>query len=558
MTQQERKKMQIEKIDKLRERLMEIYVLFYLCIFPMAMHNKYFDILKFRFRLFWIPTLVFTLVFIVIGLYRFNLARKLHRLESVKSSSKSNHQESTHAAAAKTTWQRIKTKFTEFRAQRKITNTDIWFTLLFLEMGVSTLLAPYKYEAIWGNRGRYQGFLLWALFYAAYLMVTRFYQYKERHIYIILFFSLAPCVLGIIQFFTYDPFDFFSHTDAKYRYIYASTIGNINTYSAYTAMMMALSTVLFTISKDKKLEITAGILMLIHMFAHVMSISDNTILSTAALFAALPFLAWKEDSTFIKSICSSLIFLLAMIVTGGIYQTGMMTMNQYGESILIAIGCMPIAKLAFAVLILLVILFIIIKKKKGKLMNEKGYAKIRKIWMALLIIGFVTVIGIFIYANAPSNAEKIQSLPYQYQKVLILNDQWGTGRIFVWRLAFQYYFGDSTIIQKIFGNGLDTLYILMMDRYRKEMIAHPYGIYDNVHNEYIEYLMTIGIVGLIFYLGLIITALKTGFYKKNKVCIACTTAALLYIVQAAVNIPVPIVTPIFILLFSIGNSLRLS
>jgi len=546
--------MQIEKIDKLREKLMEIYVLFYLCIFPMAMHDKYFDILKFRFQLFWIPTLLFTLVFIIIGIYRMNLVRKLHRTESVKSSSESDHKESAHAVAAKTTWQKIKGKFTEYRAQGKITNTDIWFTLLFLEMGVSTLLAPYKYEALWGSRGRYQGFVLWTMFYAAYILITRFYKYKKWHLTLILIFSLGPCVLGIVQFFTFDPFDFFSHTEPQYRYIYASTIGNINTYSAYTGMMLALSTVTFVLAKDRKTEILSGIIMVVHCFAHIMSISDNTVLSTAALFSILPILTWKSTKQFIKTIFSLAILLFAMIISGMIYQTGMMTMNQYGNSLLISIGCISFAKWIL-ILLLFTIAAILYIRKKGQNINNI-ISKLRKVWIVMLIVGLITSCGVLIYANIPSNSVVISKLPYALQKILIFNDNWGTGRGLSWRLGFQYYLGDSTLAQKIFGNGLDTYYIIMMDRYKNIMRNEAYGIFDNAHNEYIEYLMTIGADGLILYLLMIVNAVKAGFSKQESPFIAMTTAVFVYLMQASVNIAVPIITPIFIIFLSISSGKR--
>lgn len=532
---------------------MEIYVLFYLCIFPMAMHDKYFDILKFRFRLFWIPTLVFTLVFMIIGLYQLNLVKKPHRTESVKSASESGHKESAHAVAEKTTWQKIKGKFTEYRAQGKITNTDIWFTLLFLEMGVSTLLAPYKYEALWGSRGRYQGFVLWTMFYAAYILITRYYRYKNWHLLLILIFSLGPCILGIIQFFTFDPFDFFSHTDPKYRYIYASTIGNINTYSAYTAMMLAMSTVTFVLAKNSRTEILSSLIMLIHCFAHVMSISDNTVLSTAALFGVLPFLTWKNTKQFIKTLFSLTIFILAMIVSGAIYQTGMMTMNQDGKSLLISIGCTSFAKLILAIMIFTIMVLSVACMNKKEHYIDKMPFYLCKIWGILLGLAFAVGIAVLIYANIPSNSLTIAKLPYSLQKILVFNDNWGTGRGLGWRLGFQYYFGDSTLTQKLFGNGLDTYYIIMMDRYKNIMRSEAYGIFDNAHNEYIEYLMTIGAAGLVVYLLMIVNAVKAGFRKQESHFIAMTTAVFVYLIQASVNIAVPIITPIFIIFLSISS-----
>ena len=95
-----------------------------------------------------------------------------------------------------------------------------------------------------------------------------------------------------------------------------------------------------------------------------------------------------------------------------------------------------------------------------------------------------------------------------------------------------------------------------MDRFKHAMRDAGYGIFDSAHNEYIEYLTTIGILGTLAYLGVLITGLRKMFKKsKNRYAIACGFATLAYAVQAVVNIAIPITTPIYMMLLYVGISI---
>lgn len=506
--------MQIEKIDKLREKLMEIYVLFYLCIFPMAMHDKYFDIADFRFKLFWIPTAVYGVIFLLLMLIQIIVLRKKVHLS-------------------------------------EISKTDVFFLLLILEMGLSTLLAPYQYEAFWGNRGRSMGFFVWIFFYIAYVLISRFYQYKEWHLKVVMLFMLFPCILGMMGYFYLDPFHFFDGVDEKYTYFFASTFGNINTYSAYTAMSVALCTSIFVLHENKSMRVLAFIMMIITMEAHIMSVSDNTVLSTAALFAALPIVSFFNINNIIKYLISLIVFVICIKATAIIQITGIFTMNGNGNSMLISLGGRGITMMALMVLLIIAITLIRLNKK-GMVLKEALLKRIRLVWIILMLFIFISVISAFLYINTHIASMPIDKLP----SILIFNDDWGTGRGINWRLCMDYFFNHTNLERKLLGNGPDTYFIIMMDHYRKEIELSGYGYLDNAHNEYLEYLVTIGIVGLILYLLMLVSSLKKGLQSKNAEKFALTIACFAYAAQAVVNIAVPIMLPIYIVYISLINSKR--
>ena len=113
-------------------------------------------------------------------------------------------------------------------------------------------------------------------------------------------------------------------------------------------------------------------------------------------------------------------------------------------------------------------------------------------------------------------------------------------------MALTYFVNDMPLLQKLFGYGPDTYYMITMDNYFQDMVNAGYGMFDSAHNEYLNYLMTIGIAGLLAYLWLCLRFLKTWRRRAQTrpMYYAPMLMLLTYSAQAFINICVPIVYPI--------------
>ena len=98
---------------------------------------------------------------------------------------------------------------------------------------------------------------------------------------------------------------------------------------------------------------------------------------------------------------------------------------------------------------------------------------------------------------------------------------------------------------------------ITVSSYLEEMIAQCGQKFDSAHNEYLQYLITIGGVGLLTYVGFLITSLirMIRLAKQNNLIMAIVFAVICYGAQAFVNISVPIVNPIMMTLIMMGVSL---
>lgn len=66
-------------------------------------------------------------------------------------------------------------------------------------------------------------------------------------------------------------------------------------------------------------------------------------------------------------------------------------------------------------------------------------------------------------------------------------------------------YSDFSVPQKLFGYGNESVKSIMTDRYYDDMMNAVGVIYDNAHNEYLQYLITTGIFGAVSYVGLLVT-----------------------------------------------------
>jgi len=81
---------------------------------------------------------------------------------------------------------------------------------------------------------------------------------------------------------------------------------------------------------------------------------------------------------------------------------------------------------------------------------------------------------------------------------------------------------------------------------------------DKTHNEYLQYLLTTGIFGILSYISVIVTVLISVIkkLKSNALAVGLLSGLIAYWIQAAVNIAQPFTTPImYIYIACIGGLL---
>lgn len=571
--------------------VVDIFVLLILVGQMLVYDDFYFNILQAKFKYYCVCTLGMIGLFLLYGLVKLE-PFKIARWNKI--------------------WPpRIK-KWLKGKRFRDIFNsTDVMMVLFITVALISTALSPFMYEAFWGNKGRYVGGFFLLLNTVVYFCVSKCYKVKGWHIQMFLLSGMAMCLFGISDYFAMDLLHFKVNMDPGQYESFTSFIGNINTFTACVALVMAMSGVLFASCTHIAELVWYGICVVISFFAIITGQSDNAYLALMAFFGFLPLYLFRSRKGFLRYFLLIALFLSTM-------QGVAWTQEQYPEAIRLAglfrtlTGFEDLGKIVRYVWLLVIVLYaadLAVRKlgpqiraglskavsqpaagaaenasqpaagttKKGSKQQtagapqsaastvQKGSAeplvsadtaaqKRKPAWFArawwLVIAAMVIVIAYAVYdATIAGNAERYGVL----QQYVQFQDSWGTHRGYIWRIGVEDY-KTFDPLQKIFGYGPDTFGIVTGINNFEEGVALYNERFDSTHNELLQIFITIGPLGLITYLGILVTfawnAVKRNL--ENPYIMGAVFAVACYTVQSVVNISQPIATPVMWLLLCIA------
>ncbi|MEG0689544.1 MAG: O-antigen ligase domain-containing protein, partial [Hungatella sp.] len=262
------------------ERITGMATLVILSIFPLVYHDFYFDILKTKYQFYYMTILLMMLALLAVSGY---------------------------AAITRPVSGRTRQSLHSF--VKKLTVPE-WAMLSFLFVATcSTIFSEYRFEAFWGNEGRYTGLFLLLIYGLAFFAISRGLRFKSWYLDAFLAASMLVCLLGITDYFQLDLLHFKANMQPQQLNMFLSTLGNINTYTAYVALVLAISATLFATSRKWGYTIWYAVCMVISFFAIIMGNSDNAYLALAALFAFLPLYLFRTRGGITRCIIMGATFL---------------------------------------------------------------------------------------------------------------------------------------------------------------------------------------------------------------------------------------------------------
>lgn len=502
--------------NKFLSLLIGIYVILIGFGLPLVFKNKYFDILVTKYYYYSVCTII---MICIIAIYFIVYRCKMHGLsaQSLKS-----------GIILKLSW------------------SDYSVIIFYIIAILSTISSDYVYESFWGNEGRLTGLLLITWYVLSYFCVSRFIDFKTKYIDLILVSGFIVCLFGITDYFNLDIFKFKASMLADQKDYFTSTIGNINTYTSYVGIIVAISAVLFTCTSEIKKMSFYYIIMVIGLFALIMGVSDNAYLSLAALFSFLPLYLFKDKNGIKRYFILVATFFSVVQAISWINKLFENQVLQIDSSYKLITQIKIFPFLAIALWGLVLILHISDYKKNVKKIEYGN--KLRYLWLVMLFLIFIGFIYAIYDCNIKGNLGRYGSL----SSYLLFNDQWGSNRGYIWRNAIECY-QNLSFYKKLVGYGPETFGILMLQR-----TAHnSYNqVFDNAHNEYLHLLTTVGFIGLVSYLSFLLSVVIRGIRRNmdNPYILAVLFGIICYSTQAFINLNLPIVAPILWLLLSIVSA----
>src|SRR3989344_2609477 len=405
----------------------------------------------------------------------------------------------------------------------KRTPLDIPILAFVLSQIFSTIFSMDPYVSFWGYYSRFNGGLLsilsFAFLYFAFTNNLSDLQTSEKKIsYKVILVSLITGIVvalwGLPSRFGHDPtclifrgsFDVSCWTDSfqpKIRMF--STLGQPNWLAAYLSILIPITFSVFLIKTFKKNDATQN-------FPIKKQNSSQS------------YKSYLQENNKLNIFNRSLIVKFSLFLLTALFYLDLIYANSQSGFLALWVGILSF-----------VLLYILIKIKRDKfsflkLLKEKSFLLLTAVVFSFLVISFfvgqpVPSLNKFTFRELKSKViepKKTETVPIPASKQAAppVEQLGGTDsskiRLIVWRGALDIFKNNP-----VFGSGVETFaYAYYKYRPREHNLTSEWDyLYNKAHNEYLNYLATTGIAGILSYLSIIFvfiyTALKSLLDKSE-------------------------------------------
>ena len=409
---------------------------------------------------------------------------------------------------------------------------------LFAVSLVGGLLSRYPGEVFFGENNRYQGLL--TLFCYAFLVFALSrreidLKWPERA------FLLGACIVslfGVLHHYGIDPLGFTTNLRASDRGRFLSTIGNADFYAGYIVLAFCVSLGFFLRARKRWTRTLSVLVLAIVSFGTLVAGSDSAALGLLAAFAFIPILLFSDYLSLrrlplgwaVFFLCAFVFGLLSSVWTSVTYLSAFFTALRRPVVSLVLTGVSLALWLALA------------------RVSPERISRAKRPYTVTLSCALLAGAIALVMLNT-----LLRELPLgPLERYVHFSESWGTDRGKIWTLVLRVY-ARLPFAQQLFGASSGALF-------HADAVSPLFadaGL-DTAHNEYLQYLVTNGALGLLCYLTALGFAVWSGIRRSqsNPLCRGLTLAVVAYAVQAAVNIAQPMTTPLFIVLLGVLISRR--
>ncbi len=455
-------------------------------------------------------------------------------------------------------WMAMKTGCQNF--WQSLTGTELFAVCYIAALCISYLLTDYPEFAKMGADGWNMGFWPQILFLFFFLLLKRTLTIgmAKAGIGMMLSASTVVFLLGLLNRYGVNPLHMESSGPG-----FISTIGNINWYCGYWSVLFPVCCGIFLFREKvlpgsrsaqqapvsvlyRVLPVLSGIAVVIGFATGVSQGSDSGLLVLAAMTLILGFFAGKEKEGLRHFIELLLLFCVSL--------TGLFALqhlfperNKYQTAGYLFLTGKPWG-LIFGVLLLCLYFFLFIRKNNcangwtktvenhcdNKLTGtaDRGIVWIYRAWQILTGLSaaaLVLYIGLLTFNTTHPGV--IPAL--DGNALFTFNTSWGSSRGATWSIGIHTFLAQN-FGHRLFGVGPDSMAAYLYQSDNSTLLAEVRATFGdkrltNAHGEWITVLVNTGLMGLLSFAAMIISAVGTLFSRKQKTLAkACGLAVLCY------------------------------
>lgn len=450
-------------------------------------------------------------------------------------------------------------KFTEWPAGlwKNLSVTDRFAVFYGIAVLVSYLFTNYREEALWGTASWRMG--MWTQLGAVivYFMISRMWQWKSWIPALILPVSAVVFSLGYVNKFCLLPVDPEYVTPS-----FISTIGNINWYCGYLVTILFGGVYLLWRMEEKMTW--KKLLLMAYVTIGFASLATQGSSSGIVTFAVIMFVLFGmsvKDSARMEYFWQEMtLFSAACLITCVLRRLNIFSRELILEGItdLLTFSIAGI----FMTILSGIILYWIHRTRVRRSYPEK---MLHRIYCGITIVVSVMIVLVLLLTlinTLAGGALTPNITDPEVTKWLTFNAGWGSARGGTWAAGARCFW-EADFLHKIFGVGPDCLYAFLSNEGSVElqtMVNDRFGgnRLTNAHNEWLTVLVDIGVLGLISYAGMMITAIR-DFLRAGEskmlvgacgICVLAYTVNNMFSFQQVMNI-----SAVFVVM-GIGENLR--
>ncbi len=396
---------------------------------------------------------------------------------------------------------------------------------------ISVIMTGSIDDAVFATYGRYTGYLMditYVLIICIAVMCGKTYKIFRYSIPVVV---IPLGILAILNHYNVDPLNVYNGMEAGNLNRYISTIGNVDMFSVFMGVSFAYCGMLFCKEKDKYIQIGLVISAAIAQ-ASVFVCSANSGYIGIVIFYLFGIIFLTDKWQILKYFLLLELFMLSGIILGftEMILTVYMPVDSISQNILDSNFCF----IGFVIIAFVVYgTSVIFMKKKDLVVNVKHMR------MALIILYSIIFLCLIVGIILSNNMEIVDR--NSFASLLVIGKEWGNQRGYLWKMAVDGY-AELSVWQKLFGVGSSNvahLFWTQIDPYDNQIVQ----MLDNAHCEYLQVLITHGILGLICLYGWIVASFM-GIIRKAKsnerLCV-CAVTIIAYLGTAVIGLNVPYV-----------------
>lgn len=408
---------------------------------------------------------------------------------------------------------------------------------------VSIIMMGAVDDGVFAVYGRYSGYLM-DIIYVLILVVSIMCSKRYRGLQYAIPVVMIPLgILAVLNHYNVDPLNIYQGTSAEILNRYISTIGNVDMFSAFMGVSFVYCGMLFIKGKNRAGQIIAVVSAFVAQLSVIICSANGGYIGLIVFYAfALIFL--NDRWQFIRYVILFDLFLITCAVLG--YTEKVFTIYMPVDSITQYVFdtglCLYLSIAASIILLVLSVIFI----RRKNIGVDNIYVKLGLcIMYCIFVIAFSVAV---IIANIKENIDSESILSF-----LRVGRDWGSQRGYLWSMAVEGY-KELSISQKIFGIGSSNVAHLFWTQI-SPYDNHVVQMLDNAHCEYLQVLITHGILGFVSLYTWIVISLAgiIGRIKKDESEAIYAMSIIAYLCIAVIGLNVSYVFVLLVILLGMDK-----